>query len=300
MLADLHERLHRVQWADEVPGAGWQYGTDLSSMQELAAYWRDRYDWRTQEAQVNRFQQYIVPLGGRALHVIHEPGRGPSPLPLLLSHGWPGAIVEFQQLIPLLTDPVRFGGDPADAFTVVAPSLPGYAFSFRANQPRLNIVAIADLFAALMTDVLGYRRFAAHGDDWGAFHGLRRPDAGWRAGRVSPPALLLFRGRGSWLPYAMYGADRSFAIEPQCARTVTLPSKLLTQHCLTAVEPTEYAVEPTEYLEELVAAHSGAYRENKAHFSLRVTSRLLGRRAVAERQHPRAPRQERGLLAHLR
>ena len=91
----------------------------------------------------------------------------------------------------------------------------------------------------------------------------------------------------------MYGADRSFAIEPQCARTVTLPSKLLTQHCLTAVEP-------TEYLEELVAAHSGAYRENKAHFSLRVTSRLLGRRAVAERQHPRAPRQERGLLAHLR
>src|SRR5262245_53168966 len=146
VLADLRERLHRVHWPDEVSGAGWQYGTALAYMQELTTYWRDRYNWRAQEAQLNRFQQYMVSLGGLALHFIHEPGRGPSPLPLLLSHGWPGSIVEFQQLIPLLTDPARFGGDPADAFTVVAPSLPGYAFSFRANQPRRNIVEIAALF----------------------------------------------------------------------------------------------------------------------------------------------------------
>jgi microsomal epoxide hydrolase len=169
VLADLRERLHRVRWPDEIPGAGWRYGTALAYIRDLAAYWRDRYDWRTQEAQLNRFRQFTVSLGGSELHFIHEPGVGPSPLPLLLSHGWPGSIVEFRQLIPLLTDPARFGGDPADAFTVVAPSLPGYAFSFRPDQPRLNIVEIADLFATLMTDVLGYRRFAAQGGDWGAF-----------------------------------------------------------------------------------------------------------------------------------
>jgi microsomal epoxide hydrolase len=94
---------------------------------------------------------------------------GPQPLPLLLSHGWPGSIVEFEALIPRLTDPGRFGGDPADAFTIVAPSLPGYAFSFRPDQPRFGVVEIADVFATLMTDVLGYRRFAAQGGDWGAF-----------------------------------------------------------------------------------------------------------------------------------
>jgi microsomal epoxide hydrolase len=90
-------------------------------------------------------------------------------MPLLLSHGWPGSVWEFRKILPMLTDPARFGGDPADAFTVVAPSLPGYAFSFRPSQPRLGVPEIADLFAALMTDVLGYRRFAAQGGDWGAF-----------------------------------------------------------------------------------------------------------------------------------
>jgi len=94
---------------------------------------------------------------------------GPAPLPLLLSHGWPGSIVEFERIIPLLTDPARFGGDPADAFTVVAPSLPGYTLSFKPGQPRFGIVESADLFASLMRDVLGYRRFAAQGGDWGAF-----------------------------------------------------------------------------------------------------------------------------------
>jgi pimeloyl-ACP methyl ester carboxylesterase len=169
VLADLRARLQRVRWPDEIPDAGWRYGTELSYMQELVAFWRDRYDWRTQEAKLNRFRQFTVPHDDVELHFVHEPGVGPNPLPLLLSHGWPGSILEFQQLIPMLTDPARFGGDPADAFTVVAPSLPGYAFSFRPNQPRLGIVEIADRFAALMTDVLGYRRFAAQGGDWGAF-----------------------------------------------------------------------------------------------------------------------------------
>lgn len=169
VLADLRSRLEHVRWPDEVPQSGWRYGTELGYLKSLVAYWRDKYDWRIQEAALNRWRQFTVGLGGIDLHFIHEPGVGPAPLPLLLSHGWPGSIVEGQRLIPMLTDPGRFGGDPADAFTVVAPSLPGYAFSFRPNQARFGVTAIAQLFVGLMTDVLGYRRFAAQGGDWGAF-----------------------------------------------------------------------------------------------------------------------------------
>jgi pimeloyl-ACP methyl ester carboxylesterase len=169
VLADLRTRLTRVRWPDEAPGSGWSHGASLAYMKELVTYWLERYDWRTHEARLNRWKQFTVELGGLELHFVHEPGVGPNPLPLVLSHGWPGSIVEFERLIPMLTDPARFGGDPSDAFTVVAPSLPGYAFSFTPGQPRLGVVEIADLFASLMTDVLGYRRFAAQGGDWGAF-----------------------------------------------------------------------------------------------------------------------------------
>ena len=169
VLTDLRARLERVRWPDEAPAAGWQHGASLVYMKELVAYWRDRYDWRTHEARLNRLEQFTAPVGGIDIHFIHEPGVGPSPMPLLLSHGWPGSIVEFERILPMLTDPARFGGDPADAFTVVAPSLPGYTFSFQPGQPRFGVVEIADLFASLMTDVLGYRRFAAQGGDWGAF-----------------------------------------------------------------------------------------------------------------------------------
>lgn len=169
VLADLRERLSRVRWPDEVPGSGWAYGTDLAYLEQLVAYWRDGYDWRANEAQLNAFHHYTVPLAGIDLHLIHEPGVGPDPFPLLISHGWPGSIWEFHKLIPMLTDPARFGGDPADAFTVVAPSLPGYGFSFTPNQPRFSVPQIAEVFAELMTGVLGYDRFAAHGGDWGSF-----------------------------------------------------------------------------------------------------------------------------------
>jgi len=169
VLADLRERLERARWPDEAPGPAWSYGTSLAYIKELTAYWRERYDWRRHEAALNQFRQFTAPVAGITLHFIHEEGRGPRPLPLLLSHGWPGSVWEFHRLIPLLTDPARSGGDPADAFTVVAPSLPGYGFSFAPGQPRFGIVEIADAFAALMTEVLGYRRFAAQGGDWGGF-----------------------------------------------------------------------------------------------------------------------------------
>ena len=167
-LTDLHERLVRVRWPDEIPGSGWLYGTNLAYLKELVSYWQESFDWRAQEAKLNQFQQFTVPLDELELHFILQPGIGPNPLPLLICHGWPGSIWEFHRLIPLLTDPARFGGDPADAFTVVAPSLPGYGFSFRPNQPRLDRVQMADAFVTLMTDVLGYERFGAQGGDIGA------------------------------------------------------------------------------------------------------------------------------------
>jgi pimeloyl-ACP methyl ester carboxylesterase len=168
VLEDLRARLARVRWPDEIPDTGWQYGTDLTYLQQLVDYWRDHYDWRAQETQLNAFRHFTVPLHGIGVHFIHQPGVGPAPLPLLLLHGWPGSVWEFHKLIPLLTDPARFGGDSADAFTVIAPSLPGYGFSYRPRQPRFDRVAMADLCAALVTDILGYQRFCAQGGDIGA------------------------------------------------------------------------------------------------------------------------------------
>jgi microsomal epoxide hydrolase len=168
-LADLRERLRRVRWPDEPPLEPWSTGAGLEYMKHLVNHWRSEFDWRAQEEKIlNKFQQFTLPLRGIDLHFIHEPGRGPNPVPLLLSHGWPGSMVEFHKLIPLLTE----------SFTVIAPSLPGYPLSFKPGQKRFSVEEIADLFAELMTE-LGYPRFAAQGGDWGGFIasvlGLRHP-----------------------------------------------------------------------------------------------------------------------------
>lgn len=168
-LADLRERLARTRFPDQAPGDPWAYGTNVDYLRGLLDYWRDGFDWRAQEAQLNAFPQYKVRLHGIDVHYLHVPGKGPNPQPLLLSHGWPGSVFEFMKIIPMLTDPASFGGDPADAFTVVAPSLPGYGLSFAPGQQRFGLEMIADCFADLMHDVLGYKTFAAQGGDWGGF-----------------------------------------------------------------------------------------------------------------------------------
>ena len=168
-MADLRERLARTRLPDEVPDSEWRLGTNRDFVQELVAYWANGFDWRAQEAAFNAFNNYRARVDGIDLHFIHAPGVGPRPLPLLLVHGWPGSVWEFNELIPRLTDPASYGGDPNDAFTVVAPSLPGFTLSFEAGQPRFDIVAIADTLARLMSDVLGYRRFVAQGGDWGGY-----------------------------------------------------------------------------------------------------------------------------------
>jgi pimeloyl-ACP methyl ester carboxylesterase len=212
-LADLRWRLERTRWPDENPGGGWQYGTDLSYMKALVRYWLESYDWRVHEARLNRLRQFIAFVDGIELHFIHEPGVGPKPVPLLLSHGWPGSIVEFERLIPMLTDPARFGGDPADAFTVVAPSLPGYAFSFQPNQPRFNVARIAEVFSSLMTDVLGYPRFAAQGGDWGAYISAQLGAA--HADRLLGVHVTLLSGPREALPEAQTDEERAYVAELQ-------------------------------------------------------------------------------------
>jgi microsomal epoxide hydrolase len=169
VLDDLRGRLSRTRWPDEIPGSGWRYGSNLDFMRRLVEHWRDGFDWRAQEAKLNALDQFRVSIGGIDLHFVHQRGSGPDPLPLLLVHGWPGSVWEFHELVPRLTDPARFGGDPADAFTVVAPSLPGFTLSFEPHQRRFDTVAIADACAALVLDVLGYPRFAAQGGDWGGY-----------------------------------------------------------------------------------------------------------------------------------
>ena len=169
VLADLRQRLERARWPDEPPLEPWSTGTSVEYLQRLVEYWRTGFDWRAQEARLNALRQFKVPLAGIDLHFIHEEGKGPSPMPLLLSHGWPGSVVEFLRLIPMLTDPASHGGDARDAFTVIAPSLPGYTLSFRPGQRRFAVEEIAEVFAELMTGVLGYRRFGAQGGDWGSF-----------------------------------------------------------------------------------------------------------------------------------
>ncbi len=168
VLSDLQQRLQRTRWPDEIPGAGWDYGTNLDYLKHLVAYWRDGYDWRAQERLLNSFPQFQATIDGFGLHFIHVKGKGPRPIPLLISHGWPGSFFEMYKIIEPLTDPVSHGGSEQDAFDVVVPSLPGYGFSERPRARGMNIARIAELFMRLMRDELGYQRFGAQGGDWGS------------------------------------------------------------------------------------------------------------------------------------
>src|ERR1700730_5436110 len=167
-IADLKTRLALTRFPDSAPGEPWAFGSSVAYVRDLVGYWKDDFDWRTQEAALNQFPQYKVPLHDIDVHYLHVPGVGPNPYPLLLMHGWPGSVYEFLDIIPRLTDPERFGGDPRDAFTVIAPSLPGYGLSFKPGQKRYGVPEMADCAAALMHDVLRFSGFAAQGGDWGA------------------------------------------------------------------------------------------------------------------------------------
>lgn len=173
VLLDLQQRLALVRWPDEIEDSGWDYGTNLAYLQQLVAYWRDGFDWRAQERLLNSFPHFKTEIDGQEIHFIHVRGKGPKPLPLLISHGWPGSFFEMYKIIGPLTDPGFYGADPLEAFDVVVPSLPGYGFSGRPRTRGMNVARIAELFKDLMTRELGYERFGAQGGDWGSGITLR-------------------------------------------------------------------------------------------------------------------------------
>jgi pimeloyl-ACP methyl ester carboxylesterase len=166
-IEELRRRLHATRWPPPGPGRGWDDGTDVGWLRDLCAYWADGFDWRAQEQLLNAFAQVLVRIGGLDVHCAHVRGRGPHPMPLVLTHGWPSSWFEFTKVIDALADPGSHGGDPQDAFDVVVPSLPGYGFSSAPGEPGMSAARVADVWAELMT-ALGYTRFASHGGDWGA------------------------------------------------------------------------------------------------------------------------------------
>jgi pimeloyl-ACP methyl ester carboxylesterase len=166
-LDDLLDRLARTRWPDAVPGVGWSQGVPLDYLKELAEYWRTAYDWRKQEAALNAFPQFTTEIDGQNIHFLHVRSPEPDATPLILTHGWPGSVAEFVNVIGPLTDPRAHGGDPADAFHLVIPSIPGYGFSGPTRETGWNLARIAAAFAELMRR-LGYARYGAQGGDWGA------------------------------------------------------------------------------------------------------------------------------------
>jgi pimeloyl-ACP methyl ester carboxylesterase len=175
VLTDLHERLAKTRWPDQIPGSSWEYGVDVEFMRQLVEYWRKDYDWRKHERALNEFPQFTTELDGVVLHFLHVRSPHADALPLILLHGWPGSIAEFQKIIPMLTEPEKFGGKASDAFHVVAPSLPGFGFSSPTRERGWSSLRMAETMAKLMAQ-LGYQRYGAQGGDWGS--GIVRSLAG--------------------------------------------------------------------------------------------------------------------------
>ena len=232
-LDDLRERLRRTRWPDEIEDAGWDYGSNLGYVRELCAYWAERFDWRAQEERINRFPQFRTEMEGLGIHFVHVRGTGPAPRPLLITHGWPSTFVELLPIVPLLADPGSHGGDPADAFDVVVPSMPGYGFSRPPGAarhepgPGRRPVARADDRGAGLRPLLCPGRRLGRADHRGARVGVPRPGARHppdhggrdragaaavgavrrRAGVSAPPRLVAAR-RGRLRPPARHQAPR--------------------------------------------------------------------------------------------
>ncbi len=168
VLDDLRARLRNTRFAPEFANDDWAYGTRRQDLEAMCRYWAEEFDWRAVEARMNAYENFKTEIEGVPIHFVRAPGKGPRPIPLILSHGWPWTYWDFHKVIEPLSDPASFGGDPADAFDVIVPSLPGYGFSSPLETTGINFWRTADLWDQLMRDVLGYERYAAQGGDWGA------------------------------------------------------------------------------------------------------------------------------------
>jgi len=167
-LDDLHDRLRNTNWPHDYGNDDWQYGTNTAYLRDLVDYWINEHDWRAAEAEINSHNHFKTDIDGMPIHFIHEKGKGPEPIPLILSHGWPWCFWDLREVIGPLTDPEAHGGQAEDAFDVVIPSLPGFGFSTPLATPGINFWRTADMWHKLMKEGLGYDRFGAQGGDWGA------------------------------------------------------------------------------------------------------------------------------------
>ncbi len=206
VLDDLKRRLESTRWPEPIPGAGWDYGAEVVYVRALCDYWRTSYDWRRHEAELNRLPQFLCEVDGVDIQFWRVPGKGPKPLPLLLIHGWPGSMVEFQRLVGPLTDPASHGGDAADAFDVIVPSLPGFGWSGKPAERGWGIARIAAAFDKLMSQALGYRRYGVQGGDWGGIIAAKMGSA--HAAHVSAIHLNFVVGVA---PAEKSEADKAFA-----------------------------------------------------------------------------------------
>ena len=164
---DLRDRLERTRWPDTIEGSGWAYGFDRDYLEGMCRYWAQAFDWKHEVESLSSWKHFVADVEGTRIHFVHERGRGPNAIPLLLLHGWPGSFLEMLKLIPLLTNPEAHGADLADSFDVIVPSLPGFGYSGPTRSAGINTRRISELLALLMCE-LGYERFAAHGGDFGA------------------------------------------------------------------------------------------------------------------------------------
>jgi pimeloyl-ACP methyl ester carboxylesterase len=196
-LDDLAERLTRTRWPSTLPGAAWERGVPVGYLRGLVEYWCDGFEWRRFEARMNRFPQYVTTIDGQRIHFLHVKSPEAEATPLLLLHGWPGSIVEFLEVIGLLSDPRSRGGDPAEAFDLVIPSLPGFGFSGPVTEAGWNSKRIATALADLMRR-LGYERYGVQGGDFGAFVG---PDLG----RVDPEHVIGVHVNAATMGFIPYG-----------------------------------------------------------------------------------------------
>jgi pimeloyl-ACP methyl ester carboxylesterase len=167
-LQNLRKRIEKTRWTDEVSGADWDYGTNLSYLKKLLKYWCEKFNWREQEKSLNKFSHFRSKIDSLNIHFIHERGSGENKIPILLLHGFPSSFLQMLKIIPMLTTPEKFGGTSADSFDVVAASLPGYGFSDRLEEKGMTVGKMGEMFAKLMTDELGYEKFAIRASDLGA------------------------------------------------------------------------------------------------------------------------------------
>jgi pimeloyl-ACP methyl ester carboxylesterase len=203
VLDDLRRRLTATKWPLDAGNDDGYYGVRRSYLAELVAYWADGFDWRAAEAAINAYEHYRVDVGGVPVHFMRKPGVGPDPVPLILSHGWPWTFWHWSKVIDPLADPAAYGDDPADAFDVIVPSLPGFGFSTPlTHQPDMNFTKIADVWHELMTGVLAYEKYAAAGCDVGALVtgqlGHKYADELYAIHIGSAQKLTMFNGDRAW------------------------------------------------------------------------------------------------------